>query len=216
MDVSVMEKMSDLRRESARFVSRSIIRGQVNALRAGVNGHDLTLEAIRVRLVARGVHLSHRQIQRCVVSGVVPGAYRLKQGRGHWRVRVCDALALWILEKQCAPVAAKIGDLLEWSTPLLDRVQLSRKWSLRDFTREDSLRRLKTKALQDLPAGFVRRCRKNKDALRVGLLARELTDSGVKPGQLTAAVYQAMQLSRATFYRRGYGKFLALFRAPNR
>ena len=178
-----------------------------------VTGHDLTLEMVLLKLVRCGVRKTHRQIQRWATLGKIPGAYRLKRGCGHWRVRECNALDLWLLGLQCEPIAKKIDALACHSKPMLDRIMLTRKWSLRDFSRDDSLRRLNTKAIAQLPRKFVRQCQQNKDAMHVGLLARELTDKGVKPSQLTAAVYQAMRISRATFYRKGYGNYLALFRA---
>ncbi len=106
----------------------------------GVEGDDQRGD-LRLSVIQRGFpHYTHRQIQRWAESGKIPGAYRLKRGRGHWRVRNCLAFRRWwfLPGRFCAkcPLSWAIeGDIEEKRHQQAERMlkALPRDWRARLF-----------------------------------------------------------------------------------
>ena len=94
---------------------------------------------MRLSVIHRGFpHYTHRQIQRWAETGNIPGAYRLKRGRGHWRVRNCPAFRRWwMLGSQggakCPLLWAIEGDVERKQTERAQRMvrALPRDWVAR-------------------------------------------------------------------------------------
>jgi hypothetical protein len=190
---------------------------------------------LRLSVIQRGFpHYTHRQIQRWAESGKIPGAYRLK--RGHWRVRNCRAFRRWWWshDAKCRLSWAIEGDVEQkrqrWWRQMVQ--SLPRDWVARlkqlkeEMPFNDRLGKVIAMSTRTGAQGDLDRCPHpywwdtpiNKlprellqtawevgdDWLEVASAIGDLIARHVEPSVKNIATF--LNISRATFYRRGYNK----------
>jgi len=200
------------------------------------NGSDLRLSVIH-----RGCpHYTHRQIQRWAESEKIPGAYRLKRGRGHWRVRNCPAFRRWWLHNAKGRLSWAIeGDTEQKRQQLAQRMvkALPRDWVAKLKKLQDDMpifdRLLKVIGMHtrtgargfldenphqywldtpDMPREFVQLAREATDqTLDVASAVEDLKSGGISLSVKTVA--EKLGISPATFYRRGYNRHFKTYLA---
>lgn len=243
-------KISDLRRESSAALRRN--RGQAGVkptlesgkaeVRSFFGAGDLTLAQLGKLLARQNVSISHRQLQNWAEDGGIPGAYRQKRGRGHWRVRVCDTLVVWLqyfelrdrLRIKSEAQLFQLGmNAIKDATDLDERALIE----LATVRNPDDYERLIQRAMREalgemtggskvdadgwmtydpfaprpayhLPASKARDLRRNADGIKVKLMVRDLETKGTPSRGVVRSICEALKISRATFYRRGYGRLL--------
>ena len=194
--------------------------------------NDHTGGDLRLSVIQRGFpQYTHRQIQRWAESKDIPGAYRLKRGAGHWRVRDCPAFRKWWDAKAKIPLA--------WATKGYDTNRMLKDMGRRLprdlFTKLCKLKKempvihrllmvigLKTRTgvrgyldkhphpwwwapTKNLPNDFVQWARTGTDdALIIASAVGDLMARGIPPNVKTVADF--LNISTATFYRRGYNR----------
>ena len=217
-----MKDVSDLRRKSKAGLAlrKAMIREVLPRLRTLAAGHDLRLEQIRAELLRRQCVVSHRQIQRWAEDGQLPGAYRLKRGGGHWRVRVCPAFAWWYA---CLPTSLSMRRFASVARRVIsrkDEKERSRVFEgyaaameVQHKSADDStaLANAFDRPLSDLSVSEWKKYGAKADQIEFVRLLRDLNDLGCKDNDLPGELRRALGVSDSTFKRRGYVKLLHQF-----